>query len=199
MANTAAQNAANGDGPVAPFGINHIVIHVRDLAESHRFYTEILGLRQVGEFRSAAAGVPRRGTMRFYSGDRDGRLHHHDIALIENPAVPPPSAGGPPSGIVHIAFAMADREAWLRQLAFLQRRGVAFERRVEHGVTHSVYIRDPNGYGVELLYELPRAVWEGDLDAALNHYVNLPTEGPGALEDRTEIPVFARHQAAAGG
>ena len=41
-------------------------------------------------------------------------------------------------------------KSWLRQLAFLQSRGVAFERRVEHGMTHSLYIRDPNGYSVEL-------------------------------------------------
>ena len=36
-------------------------------------------------------------------------------------------------------------------------------------MTHSLYIHDPNGYGVELLYELPREVWEGDIDAALNY------------------------------
>ena len=79
----------------------------------------------------------------------------------------------------------------MRQLAFLQSSGVKFERRVEHGMTHSLYIRDPNGYGVELLYELPREVWEGDIDAALNFVEQLPTEGPEALQDRTEgLPVF---------
>jgi len=45
---------------------------------------------------------------------------------------------------------------------------------------------------VELLYELPREVWQGDIEAAINHYVALPTEGPEALEDRAEgHPVFA--------
>ncbi len=58
-------------------------------------------------------------------------------------------------------------------------------------MTHSLYIRDPNGYSVELLYELPREVWEGDIQSALNHYVALPTDGEAALEDRTEVPVFA--------
>ena len=43
-----------------------------------------------------------------------------------------------------------------------------------------------NGYGIELLYELLRAVWEDDIDGALNYAVNLPTEGPEALADRTE-------------
>ena len=82
--------------------------------------------------------------------------------------------------------------AWLRQLAFLQSRGVAFERRVEHGMTHSLYIRDPNGYSVELLYELPREVWESDINAALNHYVAVPTEGTEALDDRADYPAFGR-------
>ena len=53
-------------------------------------------------------------------------------------------------------------------------------------------IRDPNGYGVELLYELPREVWAGDIDASVNYYVAKPTEGPAALEDRVEeYKVFA--------
>lgn len=191
MDGSTAQGETRTDAPITPFGINHIVIHVRDIEESHRFWTGLLGFRQVGEFRSQAAHAPKRGTMRFYSGDRGGKLHHHDIALIEDPNLPPPDDTRP-SAIVHIAFAMPNREAFLAQLAFLQRNGVMFERRVEHGITHSVYFRDPNGHGLELLYELPRETWEGDLDAALNHYVNLPTEGAGALDDRTEYPVFTR-------
>jgi catechol-2,3-dioxygenase len=31
--------------------------------------------------------------------------------------------------------------------------------RVNHGMTHSVHINDPNGYGAEVLYELPAEVW----------------------------------------
>jgi hypothetical protein len=34
-------------------------------------------------------------------------------------------------------------------------------------MTHSVSINDPNGYGVEVLYELSRDIWEGDIDGAL--------------------------------
>jgi catechol 2,3-dioxygenase-like lactoylglutathione lyase family enzyme len=178
------------NGPVAPSGLNHLVINVRDIEESHRFWTEILGFAHVGELQGRPSGAPRRGTMRFYSGDHGGRLHHHDIALVETPSLPAPSADGVPTAIGHIAIALPDREAWLRQLAFLQSRGVPFERRVEHGMTHSLYIRDPNGYSVELLYELPRAVWEGDIQAALNHYVALPTSGDAALADREDVPVF---------
>lgn len=100
-----------------------------------------------------------------------------------------------PCAINHIAIALPSREAWLRQLEYLQACGIPFDRRVEHGVTHSLYIHDPNGYGVELLYELPREVWAGDVDAALNFAVQLPTEGKDALADRTEgLPVFCDGQ-----
>ena len=73
-----------------------------------------------------------------------------------------------PMAIAHIALSLPNREAWLRQLKYLQDHGVKFNRRVEHGMTHSRYINDPNGYGIELLYEVPRDVWDGDIDAALN-------------------------------
>ena len=174
--------------PVTPAGLNHLVLNVRDIEESHRFWTELLGFHQVGRVPPGLGGV-RRGEMRFYSGERDGKLHHHDIALVDTPDLPRHEG---PTPIGHVAIALPSREAWLRQIAFLQSRGVKFDRRVEHGMTHSLYIRDPNGYSVELLYELPRALWEADINAALNHYVAVPTEGTEALQDRTEYPAFTR-------
>ena len=171
------------------------------MEESHRFWTEIVGFKQVGEIH-ATPKRPNPPKMRFYSGDHGGgAMSHHDIALMENPNLPPPPAewsmNGMPCAISHIAIALPNREAWLRQLAYLQERGVKFDRRVEHGMTHSLYIHDPNGYGVELLYELPREVWEGDIDAALNFAEQLPTEGAEALQDRTEdVPVFKAPQPA---
>ena len=47
-----------------------------------------------------------------------------------------------------------------------------------------------SGYGVELLYDLPREVWERDIDAALNYATVLPTEGADALADRVDVPAF---------
>jgi len=170
--------------PSRPNGLNHLVINVRNMAETHAFWTAMLGFQKVGEFAMRdPSGMQRK--MQFYSGDHgNGTLNHHDIAFIEE--------GKFLTAIGHIAIGFPDRESWLRQIAFLQASGVKFDRRVEHGMTHSLYIRDPNGYSVELLYELPRAVWAGNIHAALNHYVALPTEGPAALEDRAEgYPVFA--------
>ena len=98
--------------------------------------------------------------------------------------------------INHVALTMPNREAWLKQLKFLQSRGVKFNWRVNHGVTHSVYINDPNGYGVEFLYEVPREMWENDIDGGINWLENLPTEGPEALVDRTDTPSFGQKAAA---
>jgi catechol 2,3-dioxygenase len=95
--------------------------------------------------------------------------------------------------INHVAITLPSRDAWLQQLAFLQSKGITFHRRINHGMTHSVYIADPNGYGIEVLYELPREVWEGDIDAALNYAEPLPTQGAEALVDQTEnVPVFGK-------
>jgi len=186
MAETSANGAADGGTPV---GVNHIVLNVRDIEESHRFWTEIVGLKQVGELRPRPEMGPSHA-MRFYSGDHGGKMTHHDVAIVENPDLREPGSDAP-HAINHIAIAMPNRESWLKKLAFLQSRGIKFNRRINHGVTHSVYISDPNGYGVELLYELPREMWERDIDAGLNYYTVLPTEGPEALvDDRENAPSF---------
>ena len=188
----AKQDPAQGatiNGVGTPLGVNHVVLNVYDLEESHRFWTEVIGLKQVGALRPRAdmGPVPK---MRFYSGDHDGKLTHHDVALVESPNLPPRPATwelfGAVQAINHIAIAMPDRETWLRKLEELQEKGIKFNLRVNHGVTHSVYINDPNGYGVELLYELPRELWEDNIDEGLNYLELLPTEGPEALEDDIE-------------
>ena len=74
---------------VTPVGINHLVINVRDIEESHRFWTEVLGFKQVGALHPTPQR-PNPPKMRFYSGDHGGRLNHHDIALVENKDLPPP-------------------------------------------------------------------------------------------------------------
>ena len=95
-------------------------------------------------------------------------------------------------GLNHVAIAWPDRESWLKQVAWLQSKGVKFLRRINHGMTHSVYIADPDGHGIEVLYELPREIWEHDIDGAQNFAEVLPTEGPDALIDKTDYPVFKR-------
>lgn len=177
---------------VTPVGLNHVVLNVRNLDESHRFWTEVVGFIKVGQLNPSERR-PNPPKMWFYSGDHGGgALSHHDLALMENTALPQFIEGGtnPPSAVGHVAVTLPNREAWLEQLAFMQEKGVKFDRRIEHGMTHSVYIHDPNGYGIEILYELPREVWEDDIEGAQNYAVALPTEGPDALNDSTSVPMF---------
>jgi catechol 2,3-dioxygenase len=187
------QHNAAPSGPVAPAGVNHLVLNVRDMERAHDFWTRILGFRQVGEM------TPRPGRpglwMRFYQAAGGS---HHDLALAQVPdgASLPEAApwsmmpSGP--GINHVAIKWPDREAWLQQVAWMQSQGVRFQAHIEHGMTHSVYIADPDGHGIEVLYELPREVWEEDIAAALTYAKLAPTEGPEALSDNTEYKVFRR-------
>ena len=106
------------DKPVTPRGVNHLVLNVRDIEESHRFWTEVVGFRQVGQL-TPTKDRPNPPKMRFYSGVReDGTSHHHDVALVENRDLPKPpenwSMFGMPCAINHIAITMPTREAWLR-------------------------------------------------------------------------------------
>ena len=153
---------------VTPAGINHLVINVRDIEESHKFWTEILGFKQVGVSKR------RNGKMRFYSGDHGGADEPSRHRAVREPE-PAEAArrnwacSTQPVAINHIAIMMPNREAWLKQLALLRGKGVKFHRRVNHGMTHSLYISDPNGYGVEVLYELPREVWGDNIQGALDY------------------------------
>ena len=183
------------NAPQTPRGINHVVLNVKNIEVSHKFWTEIMGFKCVAQLKPVPGRV--RPKMRFYSGvASNGDLSHHDLALAETPV--PEGAGEQETwslmrkgiGLNHVAVAWPDRESWLKQLAYLQEKGVTFHRRVNHGMTHSVYISDPDGHGIEVLYELPREVWEGDIDGAQNYAENLPTEGPEALIDATDNPVF---------
>jgi catechol 2,3-dioxygenase len=171
--------------PAAPLGLQHLVLMVRDIDEANRFWTHVVGMTKVGEMRPTVE-EPNRLTMNFYVGDRGEATGHHDIAVLEDKAYQPALV----SAIHHFAIAYPSREAWLDRLAYLQKRGVKFERRVEHGMTHSLYLLDPNGHKVELLYDMPREVWENDRNAALNYLMVKPTEGPEALQDNVDVPVF---------
>ena len=63
-----ASMKAASRGPVTPVGVNHIALNVRNMDESHQFWTEIVGLKLVGEFRQRP-GRPPTPRMQFYSGN----------------------------------------------------------------------------------------------------------------------------------
>jgi catechol-2,3-dioxygenase len=163
--------------------LEHLVLNVRDIEVSHRFYTEVLGFQQCGDLTHTM-------TMRFYRSDP---TRHHDLALVE--VVDPEQAGPVPPwtmdpvriGVNHFAIGYPDRESWLAQLRHMKSLGVEFLVRGNHGMSHSAYIADPDGYGIEVLYNLPEEVWGPNVDAALNYFETLDIDD---LDDRTDYQRF---------
>ncbi len=127
--------------------VNHLVLAVRDIEASHRFYCDVLGFEHCGTLQTPMTANP---TMRFYRGHPD---HHHDIALQQIPAeasatpVPEWSMFAKQPGIAHIAMAYGSREEWLAQLQHIQAMNVPIKVRGNHGMTHSAYVVDPDGTG----------------------------------------------------
>jgi catechol-2,3-dioxygenase len=76
----------------------------------------------------------------------------------------------------HVAVGFTTREASLKQITFLRDRGVELRRRIDRGVTHSIHVTDPNGYEIELVYKLPRELWENDIEGALSCAVERPID-----------------------
>jgi catechol 2,3-dioxygenase len=156
-----------------PCGLNHLVLNVRDLDAAHWFWTEMLGFRQVGTLRRPGPDGKPRARMRFYSGEQDGKLRLHDIALVEQTSLSADHAEHP-QRLNHVAIGYPTQDAWQKQIDFLLERGVALHGRVDRGVTSSIHLTDPDGNEIELVHELPRALWEGDIDAALNRAMERP-------------------------
>lgn len=126
--------------------LGHVNIQVRNVEASHAWYTKILGLHTYQLTPGKAA---------FLSADIE---RSHEIALIE---VGPDAPGQVPKqvGLNHMAW-MVDT---LDELQVLYRRlkehDVPIRSIVDHGLSLGIYFRDPDGNGVEVSYEQPRAEW----------------------------------------
>jgi catechol 2,3-dioxygenase len=123
---------------IQPDRIGHVVIKVRDLERSTKFYTEVLGL--------TVMKVEPGFKMTFLaSNGRD----HHELAVME---VGPNAPTSPEHavGLSHIAFRLRD-EAHLRAAyGELKAQNVRIISAVNHGVTKSIYFQDPDGNELEV-------------------------------------------------
>jgi catechol 2,3-dioxygenase len=177
---------------IQPDSINHLVLNVSDLDRSHAFWSDIVGFKEVVSIPTETG----EARARFYRG-KDG-TGHHDLALFQiaepekhTQALQEWSMAARNLGVNHVAIKYHDRDEWLQQIAFMQGQGVKFHVRTEHGMTHSAYISDPDGYGIEILYEVPREAWEGNPGAAVVWARRVANEGPDALRDGTDYHVFS--------
>ena len=128
---------------VKPDRIGHVVIRVRDLERSKKFYTEVLGLKQMMELKKLKIAF-------FASNGRD----HHELACAEIGA---DAAGYQPKqiGLSHIAFRLRDEDHLRAAYQEFKEKNVPISFTVDHGVTKSIYFRDPDGHQLEVYCDNP--------------------------------------------
>jgi catechol 2,3-dioxygenase len=137
--------------------LGHIVLYVRDVERSARFYREVLGWRQILPDPDQPAGMP----IAMFSSP-SGRTHH-ELLLIE---VGASAAGQPPSprvGLYHFGLKIGDSDDDLRAaLERLRETGTPVLGASDHTVSHSLYIADPDGNEIELYIDVPGVDWASD-------------------------------------
>jgi catechol 2,3-dioxygenase len=141
--------------PIDPrVDIGHVHLKVADLDRAVAFYSGVLGFDVVQRMGDSAAFLSAGG-------------YHHHIALNTWES----RGGGPPSpgttGLYHVAIRYPDRAALGEALERLQKGGVRLDGASDHGVSEALYLRDPDGNGLELYWDRPRAEWPRAADGTL--------------------------------
>ena len=135
-----------GHKMVQPKRLAHLVLRVRDLERSERFYTDTLGLKVTGK-------IP--GTMVFMGAEPQSS---HELALMSvGPDAPGPEQGR--VGLYHFAWEMGSFDDLKRMYQTLKQKGADIAGIGDHGISMGVYFFDPDGNEIEVFYELPRSQW----------------------------------------
>ena len=146
--------------PAPTFALRHVALVTRSLARVLPFYRDTLGL-------VARTPDARTLTLHFSAGAPPV------ITFTENPAATEPTA--PVAGLFHIALLVPGRPELAAALARLIEKKYPLEGLSDHGVSEALYLSDPDGNGLEIYRDRPRAEWsfEGDQVAmftrALDH------------------------------
>jgi catechol 2,3-dioxygenase len=134
--------------------IGHVHLKVSDLSRALAFYESVLGFELVQRMGDSAAFLSAGG-------------YHHHIGLNTWESL---GAAAPPSGttgLYHFAIRYPDRAALGDALARLERARIPLEGASDHGVSEALYLRDPDGNGLELYWDRPRDEWPRAADGSL--------------------------------
>ena len=133
---------------VKPKRVGHLVINVRDMETSVKFYRDVLG------FEIAVQRPDGSGT--FFTC---GKVHH-DLALF---LAPPDAAPVTPGalGLNHMALQVEDFNTLKGFYQQLKDSGVEIDRTTDHGMSRSIYLKDPDGIGIELFCNSQDTAEEG--------------------------------------
>lgn len=126
--------------------IGHVHLKVADLSRAIDFYHGVLGFEVVQRLGDSAAFLSAGG-------------YHHHIALNtwESAGGSQPAQGT--TGLYHVAILYPSRAGLADALRRLIAAGLTLEGASDHGVSESLYLRDPDGNGVELYCDRPREMW----------------------------------------
>ncbi|MFO1142314.1 MAG: VOC family protein [Amaricoccus sp.] len=136
--------------PVAPgTRIGHVHLKVADLDRAIAFYSGVLGFELTQKYGTQAAFLSAGG-------------YHHHIGLNtwESRNGTPPPAGH--TGLYHTAILYPSRRDLADALRRLIAAGIALDGASDHGVSQALYLRDPDGNGVELYWDRPESAWPRD-------------------------------------
>ena len=134
--------------------IGHVHLKVSDLERAVAFYSGVLGFEVTQRMGTSAAFLSAGG-------------YHHHIGLNtwESEGGNPPPRGT--TGLYHFAIRYPDRASLGDALHRLRTAGVALEGASDHGVSEALYLHDPDGNGIELYWDRPRAEWPREADGSL--------------------------------
>lgn len=134
--------------------IGHVHLKVSDLERSLAFYCGVLGFELVQRYGPGAAFVSAGG-------------YHHHIGLNTweslGGAAPAPGT----TGLYHVAILYPSRAALADALRRLVHARVPLQGASDHGVSEALYLADPDGNGIELYVDRPRAEWPRDRSGGL--------------------------------
>lgn len=134
--------------------IGHVHLKVSNIEKSIAFYCGILGFQLTQRYGAQAAFAAA------------GNYHHHlGFNIWESKDAPAPAPHT--TGLYHLAILYPDRTALADALRRLQKAGIALDGASDHGVSEALYLRDPDGNGVELYCDRPPELWPRSADGQL--------------------------------
>jgi len=134
--------------------IGHVHLKVADLERTLAFYVGVLGFELTQRFGRGAAFVSAGG-------------YHHHIGLNtwESRGGSAPAPGT--TGLYHVAILYPTRRELADALRRLGDAGIQLDGAADHGVSEALYLRDPDGNGIELYWDRPESEWPKTTDGEL--------------------------------
>lgn len=134
--------------------IGHVHLKVADLERALAFYCGVLGFELTQRYGTRAAFVSAGG-------------YHHHIGLNTWESLNGPAPAPGTTGLYHVAILYPERIDLARIVHRLIDAEIPLDGASDHGVSEAIYLRDPDGNGIELYWDKPREAWPMTKDGEL--------------------------------